>query len=79
MKIEKATNMPDIFRGRPTTYPFRDLKPGFKLTIPCEDIDEQYFKRKVGSALYQYKRSNHLKWKTAVRLENGEVCVYRVS
>lgn len=79
MKIEKATEMPDSFIGRPSTYPFRDLLPGFKLSIPCEDPDEDYFKRKVGSALYQYKKSNHLRWKTAVRLENGEVCVYRIS
>lgn len=80
MIIEKVNNMPDELRGRPSTYPFKELLPGHKLIVPHDnEPDLEYLRKKIGSALYQYKKSNNLKWKTAVRIELGNISVYRIS
>ncbi len=65
-------------RGRDPKYPFKDLKAGECLIITPEG-NHKDARRKVGTALYHYKRNNGLDWTTAVRLEEDKIYVYRIS
>lgn len=79
MKIEKVDIIPDDIKGRPSRYPFRDLTPGHKLIIPIEPDNLFAQRNKIGSAIYQFKKQNRLDWKTAVRVEGDNICVYRIA
>jgi len=77
MIVNKEFN--GITRGRDPLYDFKSLiKKGQCLILePTEDIKN--FRRKVGTALYHWKKYNKHDWKSAVRIEDGKICVYRVS
>jgi len=64
-------------RGRDNKYNFSILKPGDCLIIePESEINN--FRRKVSTALYQWKKYNGFDWQTAVRVESGKINVYRI-
>lgn len=79
MLIEKTSFDPGKLRGRPSLYPFEKLNPGEKLTIPGK-IPIQDLRKKVTSCIYNYKKSNGLRWTTAVRIDqDNNIVVYRIS
>lgn len=65
-------------KGRSRKYDFSELTPGTcKIFDSGSDIENE--RHKISCSLYQYKRFYNPNWKTAVRIENGKVCVYRIS
>ena len=69
-------------RGRDNKYPFSELEVGSCLIIEIpysKSTDVTKFRTLVSSALYHWKRYNGHEWRTAVRLENDKISVYRIS
>ena len=69
-------------RGRDCKYDFSKLKAGSCLIIEptySQLSDLNKLRANISASLYQWKRYNKKDWKTAVRVENQEVNVYRIS
>jgi len=69
-------------RGRDNKYPFSDLTIGSCLIIEVpysKSSNITKFRTMVSSALYHWKKYNNHQWKTAVRIEDDKVNVYRIS
>lgn len=69
-------------RGRDNKYPFKELRIGSCMTFPPPDSEIpniSKFRSRISTALYQWKKYNGHKWKTAVRIEGENVLVYRIS
>lgn len=75
--IEKKEFVGSV-RGRDKKYDFSELKPGDCMTINAE-FNIVKFRHNVSTALYQWKKYNGLNWKTAVRIENDSIFVYRIN
>ncbi len=82
MHIENAEIIPSKLRGRPPFYPFSGLNPGQRLIIPVPENELpgiQNHRKRATYAIYNYKKSNTLKWVTLVRVEGNNIVVYRLS
>ena len=69
-------------RGRDNKYDFSKLKAGSCLIIDpnySQSSDINKFRTNISASLYQWKRYNKKDWKTAVRVEDEKVSVYRIS
>lgn len=78
MKIED-TELPDeIRRGRPIIYPFADILPAQKLTIPGNE-DLPAHRLSVHNAFNYFKKSNALEWTASVRIEGNNIVIYRLT
>lgn len=65
--------------GKETKYGFESLEVGYCLVLDPKEKDLDTFRGVISSYLYQWKKKKGNNWKTAVRTEDGKVCVYRIS